>query len=219
MNYIYDIFLNFNKEAYDFYDWNVDDNIIHVRKIPVFKVKSSVIEDVKKNVVSFNKNVLEKIYNKTEVFNNSSLKKIDYSMIITDSLESYALKLNDLGGVDLVSKFLLDEESEILEFADEIEETDINYIVVSKKDSNRSFKTRLETEIEVRVRKKIDNLQKALDESVLKYLYYECFNEKEEDINIIVNRINNSILESDYKVVSKIDEFFKLLSSKNKTNV
>ena len=38
MNYIYDIVLNFNKEYYSFYEWNRKDNIINVKKIPLFLV-------------------------------------------------------------------------------------------------------------------------------------------------------------------------------------
>ena len=33
MNYIYDIYLNLNKNLYDFYEWNKSDNIIHIKKI------------------------------------------------------------------------------------------------------------------------------------------------------------------------------------------
>ena len=35
MNYIYDILINFNENLYDFYDWNLNDQIDHIRKIPV----------------------------------------------------------------------------------------------------------------------------------------------------------------------------------------
>ena len=38
MNYIYDILLNFNDMLYDFYDWNVKDNILHIRKIPLIQI-------------------------------------------------------------------------------------------------------------------------------------------------------------------------------------
>ena len=34
MNYIYDILLNFKNKLYDFYDWNINDDITHIRKIP-----------------------------------------------------------------------------------------------------------------------------------------------------------------------------------------
>ena len=41
MNYIYDIYLNFNKTYYDFYEWNNNDKVMHIKKIPLFKVSTS----------------------------------------------------------------------------------------------------------------------------------------------------------------------------------
>lgn len=31
MNYIYDIYLNFNEVAYDFFEWNKNDKITHIK--------------------------------------------------------------------------------------------------------------------------------------------------------------------------------------------
>ena len=34
MNFIYDIVLNFNKDYYDFFEWNKKDSVINIKKIP-----------------------------------------------------------------------------------------------------------------------------------------------------------------------------------------
>ena len=39
---IYDIVLNFNKEFLDFFEWDKHDILIHVRKIPIFKIKNNI---------------------------------------------------------------------------------------------------------------------------------------------------------------------------------
>ena len=44
MNYIYDIYLNFNKELYDFFDWNKSDKLTHIKMIPIFKVNEETIK-------------------------------------------------------------------------------------------------------------------------------------------------------------------------------
>lgn len=36
MNYIYNIHLNFNKMYFDFYEWNDNDEIIHIKKFLSF---------------------------------------------------------------------------------------------------------------------------------------------------------------------------------------
>ena len=40
MNYIYDILLNFNNIPYDIFEWNKDDKILHIRKIPLIKLST-----------------------------------------------------------------------------------------------------------------------------------------------------------------------------------
>lgn len=60
MNYIYDILLNFHNMLYDFYDWNLNDNIINVRKVPLFKISSNQLKEIKENVVKFDYNFLKK---------------------------------------------------------------------------------------------------------------------------------------------------------------
>ena len=49
MSYIYDILLNYNKELYDFYEWNLDDDICHIRKTPLFKVTTNQLVDIANN--------------------------------------------------------------------------------------------------------------------------------------------------------------------------
>ena len=61
MNYIYDIVLNFNSNYYEFYEWNKNDNIINVRKIPVFKVDNQTYYDFKFNDIIVNNDFLKLI--------------------------------------------------------------------------------------------------------------------------------------------------------------
>ena len=76
MNYIYDLLLNFNEKIYDFYDWNKTDKIIHIKKIPIFKISSSKMNIIKNNKICFEDSFLEKIYRKTEEFMNRKNKYI-----------------------------------------------------------------------------------------------------------------------------------------------
>ena len=65
MNYIYDILLNFKEEYYDFYDWNKNDNIVHIRKIPILKIDTIDLYNIKNNKIKIELKFLEKIRNKT----------------------------------------------------------------------------------------------------------------------------------------------------------
>ena len=45
MKDIYDVLLNFKKIAYEFYEWNNDDDIIHVKKMPIIKVDENTLNE------------------------------------------------------------------------------------------------------------------------------------------------------------------------------
>ena len=76
MNYIYDILLNFKKEFFEFYEWNLNDDIIHIRKIPVFKVRKNQLYDFKNCNLKLNQKFLKSIFNKSEIFKGRNKKSI-----------------------------------------------------------------------------------------------------------------------------------------------
>ena len=48
MIYIYDILLNFidGKRMYEFFEWNSEDVVEHIKRIPMFCVSDRVMEDI-----------------------------------------------------------------------------------------------------------------------------------------------------------------------------
>ena len=61
MTYIYDILVNFSDNLYEFYEWNKKDKIIHIKRIPLIKVKSKVMEELCFNNIKVDKKFLELI--------------------------------------------------------------------------------------------------------------------------------------------------------------
>jgi len=47
MNYVYDVLLNFQDYAYEFYEWNIDDEITHVRKVPMVRISTEQLEKLR----------------------------------------------------------------------------------------------------------------------------------------------------------------------------
>ena len=141
MNYVYDVLLNFNKELYDFFDWNTSDIISHIRKILLFRVNNKVMDDLKNSHIIVSKDFLTKISNRTEMFTSQNVKLINYACIFTNGLEAIALKFDKNGSVMHKSRLLLDEEAEILDSANDFEEYDLDYQVLNSIPLNY-FKTR-----------------------------------------------------------------------------
>lgn len=209
MSYIYDVLVNYKEKLYDFYDWNVSDDVIHIRKIPLFKVDSKTMFDFKNNKVKVDNNFLIDIKNKTEIFNNKNIKTIEYSFILSDGLEVIAFTFDYNGISNKKSCLLLDEETEVLEVIERIDETSIKYINVSKQNIDK-FKTRKELMIQQFIKTEINNIVKDDNIDKLKYLYYECFNKRENDPIKIVSKINNSLKKDWDSFAFKIYDFFKL---------
>jgi len=203
MNYTYDILLNFNDNLYEFYDWNLNDNIVHIRRIPIFKIESNKLEEIKSNVVKFEESFLEKVKNKTEYFLGRSVKILKYAFLLTDGMNVIAISINNN---IKYSSLQIDEELDVLEET-RINEYDLKCEILTKK-QNINFKTRFQLTQEKILKDKLKKLRKENNIEKIKYIYYECFNEKLEDKNEILKKLNESL--TNKEIFCKLADFFDL---------
>jgi len=213
MSYIYDILVNFQKDLYDIYDWNTDDNIIHIRKIPLFKVKKNVILNILKNNVKVSTDFLSKIYNKTEMFLNKKIVYIDYSCVISDSNEVVVLQFKRNGNIINKSKLLIDENEEVIQCVLSLTLQNIEYKILNPLKSI-SFRTRREEKIYDYILQELNRAIKKEETSKLQYLYFECFGKSEKDSNKILEDIIEQLKNEWNNYHIKIYDFFKLTTSK-----
>lgn len=209
MNYIYDILLNFQPVLYDFYEWNDEDDITHIRKIPIFKVSQEEMQDLKNYVVEMNSSFLSKIKNKTEMFQKKSVKQIEYAALFTDGLEAVAT-LFQKGKVQLKSRLLLDEEEDLLEMSETMELTQLTY-QKKKNIVDPTFYTRKEKARKQYIQKE---LSKINNREQLAYLYFECFDEKPKEEDSIKKEIKENLISNFEETSMKLYNFFKLLYTK-----
>lgn len=208
MNYIYDIILNFNNYYFDFYDWNKTDKITEIRKIPIFKVNSKVLNELKYNTFILNDKFINKVKNKCEYFIGRTVK-LNTSFLLTDGIDVVAFQI---GKKIYYSSLQIDEELDILDELKIIEEN-IDYKIVKKNKTNK-FKTRNQVILEKDLKEKLSKLFKENNESKIKYIYYECFNEKLNDIKIIKEKLMNISNLND--ISKKLDNIFN--NAKNTIN-
>ena len=113
MTYIYDVTLNFNETLYDFFEWNNRDSLVHVRKIPIFKVSNEIFIDIISNIVKVSDIFLNKIMDKTDTYGKKS--KSFTSCLIRCDDNIIALKFNEEGVSKYISSIGVEEELDILE--------------------------------------------------------------------------------------------------------
>ena len=198
---VYDLLLNFNKEYYDFYEWQKEDNILHIKKIPLIRVDKVIYDDFLGFQIVFPKDFLEMIHNKCEYFTKGGIKEILYAVLITDSFRVMGLMIDSSGKIKKYSSLLLDEEEEVLEMSGKLPIIKINYDKLSTKRKNPL--TREDSVIQSFIKKDLEDSIKRNDLNKLRYLYYEYFNQyidnddqiKKELLNEVMHNFNEKHLE------------------------
>lgn len=211
MSYIYDILLNFQKEYYDFYEWNQNDEIIHIRKIPLFLVSQNDFETLKSSVVQFDKSFCEKIFNRTERFKKINITLLNYAFLVSDGTRTMALKLGKNGTVSHKSALLMEEDEEVADVATDLKVYDLNYKVI--KIHGTIFKTRLEKEKTEKLLKLLTNLYNHKEDDKIRFLYLDCFEKNEDNINAAFEKLIQEI-KNGGRNMDKIEDFFKLINQK-----
>ena len=200
MNYIYDILLNFNEKYYDFYEW--DDNVIHIKKIPIIKISNKQLKIIFENKVKIKLNNI----NKTEVFNNKSMN----SCIVFSDEFGIAIKLDKDFNVIERSSLLFEDLEDVLD--NKLENKILDIEVIEPIKNNLLIK---EDDILYNyISKEINKLIKNKDYNALLYIYYECFNMKENDLEKVIKRIKNITLNDFFNYGNKIYGILKLTTNK-----
>ncbi len=213
MIYIYDILLNFNNDFIEFYEWEKNDNILHIKKIPVIKVEARVLEEILNKKVQIEDPIVMEILNKTEVFDNKKVKTIKYACILTDTYRTVAILLNDNYVISKVSDLLLDEAYDTIDISKRCNFRDIAYNILGVK-RNYTFLTREETKIKKYLTTEIKNAYKEQDKTKLSYLYFEFFDKNSSDIDKIFSDLMLSLSEEVNEKHRRLYELVKLASTK-----
>lgn len=210
MKNIYDILVNFKKIPYEFYEWNKEDDVKHVKKMPSIKVSDSTLYDIFYNDAVVSKNFLDQIKDKTEIFFGRTVKKVKYACVIYNDDVALSILLNDNGEIIGKSKLLFDEEEDVLKEDVPLKEIDYNIIKKSKKISGL---TRREAKIVLLLSKYLDKIHESKKNDEIKYMYFECFNNVEEDNEKAYKNLKNEVLKANLNVIETLKTLIKVLKN------
>lgn len=210
MKNIYDILVNFKKIPYEFYEWNKEDDVKHVKKMPSIKVSDSALYDIFYNEVKISKNFLDQIKDKTEIFFGRTIKKVKYACVIYNDDVALSILFNDNGEIIGKSKLLFDEEEDVLK--DDVSLKEIDYNVI-KKPKKISGLTRREAKIVLLLSKYLDKIHESKKNDEIKYMYFECFNKVEEDNEKAYKNLKNEVLKANLNVIETLKTLIKVLKN------
>lgn len=210
MKNVYDILVNFKKRAYEFYEWNKEDDIEHIKVIPSFKVSSKCLYDFMNYRVKVNEDFLNQIYGKSETFNNHLIKTIDYACILHNDDVCLAVEFNSDGNLIGKSRLLFDEEEDVISQSSNLDETTLSYIIEDKTIIDKKY-TRKELNTVSILERYLDNLYNKKEEDEIKYMYFECFDLMEEDIKKAYDNLKISVKEANLVVIERLRTLIKVL--------
>lgn len=189
MNFYYEIKLNFSdNELYKFYEWSENDKLDLIKKIPIIKVKTALLKEIYNNNFEISEDLFNYISGKTIVKDNLN---IENACIFCDTKNCVAIEFDKNRKSIARSTLLLEDENNICEVSFSIKMKDIEIKKIDK--LNYSHEFRQETKIKNVITKEILELYKNKDKNKLEYLYYEWFNEKETNLDIILKKMLQDI--------------------------
>ncbi len=212
MIFVYDLSVNFNDEAYKFYEWKETDEIEYLKKSVLIKVSNYLYRKIISNNIIVDSMFLNTIKDKSELIKNKKYEKLEFMCIFTNGEDSVGVIFNSDGKIMEYTKFTLQDEIELLEISYSLKIKKINYKEITNNDYNISFVTREGKKI---IKLILNELEKIKDEKdKLNYLYYEWFNHKcelDNPYDELVNSIKSYYDESHMKFL----DILNIISIKN----
>ena len=191
MNYIYDILLNFNEAYYDFFEWGKKDDIKHFKKIPIIKINKNDYNKIVNYNFKIDLIILKKIANKAELWNKNNNMNYKYTLLISNGIDTIGIIFDELGNSIKRSSLIIDEELDISQTIKTVHIKKIDYILNSK--IIYHLKTRKEMDEITFILNEVNKLSIINDKDKINYLYFECFNNLEENTKKALDIINKNI--------------------------
>ena len=166
MNYIYNIKVNMQNSLLNFYEWNNDDNIEIINKLPLVVVKDKDYINILNMCIKLDKPELIKF----ELSNNMC--------IFTNLFDCVCVKFSNIGIIDKISKLTLVEEDDVLDEIKNKKVVDIKYNIINK-NNNYNFLSRNENKILNSIINYIESKKESNE--IIDYLYYEWFKNKKSN--------------------------------------
>ena len=215
---VYDILINLmdSNRVYESFEWSSKDNVEHIKKMPMVKISSDKFKDFIYNYIQIDKDFLEDIYKKSEVYNGDKISVIDYGCLFTDGNKVLSIEFNKDGKSLFKSFLLLDEEEEILDVSNELSIKDIKYKVI-KKIKVVDFLTREE---EFRMNYLLKELKYAKEKKnyeKINYLYEEIYPNDNKTNDEKYKILTSDILNNYSLNHNELFKILKLTHQKKKT--
>ena len=180
MHYYYDLLVNLDEVAWEFYEWEKKDVILPIKKIPFLRINEKEFKEISAYEGKIEKNWLEPYIGKTQIKKDKSKNLL----LLSTTKNSLVIETNSTGQIISRSKLLIEDENNCNELASSLKETTIPFSSQQKiplrSDFRQAIKEKNLIKIELKTLKETKNTTKC------SYLYYEWFNILEDDLSTML---------------------------------
>ncbi len=213
MNYYYDLILNLEDKHISFYEWEENDNLEYIEKIPVHRITENDMLKILQNHIKVNEDFLELLKNKTLLKTNGIINVINYATILTDTKTTLAIEFDKNGKEIARSNLMLEDDLNVCEIGFTLKKKNLKYEILDSIKINNNLRKIIR--IKEYVLQEITKLYQDKNETKLSFLFLEWFNKKENDINKIYHKILTELTKDFDDKLLNIYEIIKLSYSKN----
>ncbi len=194
MIYIYDLVLNWSdKRRYEFFEWEDQDEIEYVKKIPIFNINN--FDDVLENNIIVEEEFLMSLYNKTEIYGNRKTTKVEYACIFCnkDLNKAIAIEFNEKGESTYKSNIYILDLEDVFDLASRINVFTLKCTILKNEFDVDHYLTRKEITKKKFLISEINSSYKEKDIDKLRYIYYEVFSREGTDSKIMYDELISSL--------------------------
>lgn len=210
MKNTYDILVNFKKRAYEFYEWNKNDDIKHVKTIPTFRVSNACLLDFYNSELLVSSEFLKKIEDKTEVFCKGIVKVEKYACVLFSDCKALAFTFDSNGNLTGKSNLLFDESDDIITSCFNLEESIIDYNIISVCNVTGNY-TRKEYKIIESLLEYLKSIYENKGDFEIMYMYLECFDRGIKDEKKAYNELVKQVEMANFNVIEKLNDLIKVV--------
>lgn len=197
MQYYYDVLGNFSEYILKFYEWESNDDIVNIKKIPFIKISK---EDMR--VLLSYSVILE-----MESIVRNSKDKTNY-LLFSTGCDALMVELNQEGKIIYYSSLLIEDELEVNELAHSMNTMKLKFKVLDKiktlNDYRQGEKAKNLIFHELKKIKDNDNKDECL------YYYYEWFHVSTDDYDKAIKKMFLEIKKPFNKDMERIEKLIRL---------
>lgn len=197
MQYYYDVLGNFSEYILKFYEWESNDDIVNIKKIPFIKISK---EDMR--VLLSYSVILE-----MESIVRNSKDKTNY-LLFSTGCDALMVELNQEGKIIYYSSLLIEDELEVNELAHNMNTTKLKFKVLDKiknlSDYRQGEKAKNLIVHELKKIRDNDNKDECL------YYYYEWFHVSTDDYDKAIKKMFLEIKKPFNKDMERIEKLIRL---------